>query len=961
MSVTSQLKPIVDLPVWEWMRFAPVVSTAVSAMTTANNLSNRYLYYLVTSAFYRYDTYSDNWQQLASPLLAPSALLEMGYTSASGYNGRAIGPGTGNNTIEMAGLSGNALVGYKIRIKSGTGAGQERTITAVSAPIVKDRGVVTTASNTFVIDASSAPSIKLWASNEYRDYQVRIDYGAGLPTAIRRILYNSSNTLYIYEVNWGAINTFWGGYYPANTNATASTQSLFQIESNIVTVDSNWDINPDSTSEFEVLSGAIWLLSSGAGSGFTLQYYDVLADVWYVKSTHTGLMTAALGTDESFERFTETGGAILTGPVTSATSRSVTSSALSLEVNRYANFELRIITGTGRGQTRSILANKSNIFYLTRDWDTNPDSSSTFAIYRDTGKLLMIGNGASSIYQYSAESDMWTTGKQLDYGQAQNFSFKQTNLPAIAITSITRTSGLVTSLSPTPTVAGSGYRIGQVLTITTGGTGATAKITGVDASGGVTSVSLEYCGSAGTYTTGTGKATTVNPVGGTGCTLNILSVGEVANVTSAISHTVKVGDSINVTGAVQSEYNGSQTVIGVLTSSLAIFQYAVTGTPTTPATTTLAQGTTLLVDVRKNWAVNEHIGKLVEITTPGTSGTGQIRRITANTSNTLTLNLAITTAVNGTSRYVIFDTKALGTELSLGSKQGNGNSGIATSGSSTTLVDTSKNWPVNYWSFPASGGTGRKLRIVAGTGVGNEITINSNTSNTLTFSTQAFSIDSTSVYVIMENFGTATSGSSTTLVDTTQNWPTNILAGKRVKLTGGTGHGNEYLITSNTQTTLTFGAATAPDSSTTYSILTMPPRSVGIHIDCVTSSSDPNLNNKYLYFWRGGGTTELSRYNIMTEEVELFTYFPLTEGLTTGSMYVYDGKDRIYFHKDGTGRIMYYDVVKNIVVPAGFIPYGMSTVVIGNRMEIVQTEDGLKYLYIMRHSATEMWRTLIFT
>ena len=31
-----------------------------------------------------------------------------------------------------------------------------------------------------------------------------------------------------------------------------------------------------------------------------------------------------------------------------------------------------------------------------------------------------------------------------------------------------------------------------------------------------------------------------------------------------------------------------------------------------------------------------------------------------------------------------------------------------------------------------------------------------------------------------------------------------------------------------------------------------------------------------------------------------------------------------------------------------------------NRMEIVQTSDGLKYLYIMRHSSTEMWRALIF-
>jgi hypothetical protein len=38
----------------------------------------------------------------------------------------------------------------------------------------------------------------------------------------------------------------------------------------------------------------------------------------------------------------------------------------------------------------------------------------------------------------------------------------------------------------------------------------------------------------------------------------------------------------------------------------------------------------------------------------------------------------------------------------------------------------------------------------------------------------------------------------------------------------------------------------------------------------------------------------------------------------------------------------------------------MSTAIIGNRMEIITTTDGLKYLYVMRHTATEMWRTLVF-
>jgi len=29
-------------------------------------------------------------------------------------------------------------------------------------------------------------------------------------------------------------------------------------------------------------------------------------------------------------------------------------------------------------------------------------------------------------------------------------------------------------------------------------------------------------------------------------------------------------------------------------------------------------------------------------------------------------------------------------------------------------------------------------------------------------------------------------------------------------------------------------------------------------------------------------------------------------------------------------------------------------------MEIVDTADGLKFLYVMRHTGQEMWRTLLF-
>lgn len=86
---------------------------------------------------------------------------------------------------------------------------------------------------------------------------------------------------------------------------------------------------------------------------------------------------------------------------------------------------------------------------------------------------------------------------------------------------IAEASGMITVLNATPTAAGTGYTVGDVLTITTGGFSATCQVKTIGGSGEVLSVGLLHGG--GGYTTGAGKATT----GGTGdgnCTVNITTV-----------------------------------------------------------------------------------------------------------------------------------------------------------------------------------------------------------------------------------------------------------------------------------------------------------------------------------------------------------------------------------------------------------------------------------------------------
>lgn len=1052
MALTNNLKPQVDLPVWEWCRFAPASSTAISCLTTPK-IPGRYLYYQVSGALYRYNTVTDSWHQLQSCLnTTPTIMAANAYSSAVGHYGRAIGSGGSSNTIQLAGLSGNTLVGYKIRIIAGTGAGQERTITDVANPVIHERGVATTAGASAITDASTGAGLKQWKVNRWRDYQIRIDYGTGR-TICKPILYNTANIITWSDATLLTVNPWSSNLASPTPSATAGVQSLYVIESHIVTVDTSWATNPDSTSQFVILSGGIWTVSQGTTSSpfFCLQYYDILADQWYGKSSQAGIKAAVFlaASDLSLEVITEAGGAVVSeATATSATARSLTNSGLSMTPMQYANFEIRITSGTGIGQSRSILSNTATKFNVTADWDTIPDATSKYEIWRDTGKLWMIGGGDSGMLQYSLESDQWTTGKQLDYGQVQHLSATRSGQRPYALTSITRTATGITVLNGTPTAGGSGYNVNDILTITTGGSGGTARVLSVGSVGEVLSVSLETCGTG--YTTGAGKATTASPAGGTGCTLNITTVDFTELCVTPLSHNFSIGDTVTISGATgtgAANFNGVKTIIG--TPSGTQFSYCTGGDPGA-ATATVAGtiSTTTLFDCTKNWAVNEHVGKIVQVSNNVLLATSaQQRVIVSNTANSLTWTLAMSasTPANGTYRYVILDRKAFGVEQSSEGIIGGGTEGFATGGSTTTLVDSTKNWQINYFSKVI----GRKVRIVEGTGVGNEMTIVSNTATTLTYTTQSFTPDTTTRYEIMETVGmvsaaggittvasaptaggtgyavgdisavtggtarvqvlsvsggvvqtiklvdggtsgyTVTSGvattnvvgtgtgltvnvtaitavgSTTTLTDNTKNWGVNVFAGKRVRLESGTGVGQEFPIVSNTATTLTYAAiTTAPDSSTAYSILKSSPKSFGLHLDIIYASTDTSINHKYMYSFSGSATPELSRYNITNEQWELLSYFPQTETLTTGAMYAYDGEDRIYINLSTTagltGRMVYYDLVKNIFVPSSTIPYGHSTAVSGNRMEIITTSDGLKYLYVMRHSAQEMWRTLIF-
>jgi hypothetical protein len=263
---------------------------------------------------------------------------------------------------------------------------------------------------------------------------------------------------------------------------------------------------------------------------------------------------------------------------------------------------------------------------------------------------------------------------------------------------------------------------------------------------------------------------------------------------------------------------------------------------------------------------------------------------------------------------------------------------------------------------------------------------------------------------LLNNFVTATATvfSTTTIGTGSATWATNMWTNYQVRITSGTGAGQFRSIASNTATTLTVSSAwtTTPDGTSQYVIegnddyiyylgnnaVTMYRYSIsgntwstlspvaartgapvaGMSAHWVYNVSDSSwsdltgatnfLNGRYIYSFRGGAAT-LDRYDIAANTWESdVAYAPKGETLSSGSSYAY-ADDYIYVNLTNTGRVVKYNVAKQLLEPFTQLFYAQSTTALGDRFFDVVYTDGatkLRWLYFITHTQTAMFRILVF-
>lgn len=161
----------------------------------------------------------------------------------------------------------------------------------------------------------------------------------------------------------------------------------------------------DATTQFQVYSGSLWFFNAGAGAvGFSV--YDVATNAWTARAVAnipttwgtTGQLVSTMGSIKSFATGTATAGAATT----------LTNTGKAWAVNMWANYQIRITSGTGKGQIRVVASNTGTVLTVSSAWVINPDATSVYSLEGNDDIFHLFGNNAVTAYRFSVAANAWT-------------------------------------------------------------------------------------------------------------------------------------------------------------------------------------------------------------------------------------------------------------------------------------------------------------------------------------------------------------------------------------------------------------------------------------------------------------------------------------------------------------------------------------------------------------------------
>ncbi len=194
-----------------------------------------------------------------------------------------------------------------------------------------------------------------------------------------------------------------------NAGATLVIRSNTIGANATITVDTQASAFTASTT-YRLITPVWYVVGAGTLAAGSFRKYCLATNTWTSLSITN--LPASLGTDG---RLISTPSwmvnaylAFASGTATAGGASTITNTAKAWTTNQWANYQVRIVSGTGAGQIRTIASNTLTQITVSAAWTTQPDATSVYSIEGNDDFLYYMGNNAVTMYRFSISANTWT-------------------------------------------------------------------------------------------------------------------------------------------------------------------------------------------------------------------------------------------------------------------------------------------------------------------------------------------------------------------------------------------------------------------------------------------------------------------------------------------------------------------------------------------------------------------------
>lgn len=176
----------------------------------------------------------------------------------------------------------------------------------------------------------------------------------------------------------------------------------------VFTVDTPFGTAINNTSVYQLRTGRWYGLIPGTLASGYFKSYDWATDV-VTNLAITGLPATWAAAEARLMPCFRKVPLVAARAAASATGTTLTATGTAYTTNKWASSQVRIVTGLGAGQVRTIASNTGTVLTISAAWTVNPDGTSQFVIEPNEDHIYVMGNSAVTLYRYSISGNTTST------------------------------------------------------------------------------------------------------------------------------------------------------------------------------------------------------------------------------------------------------------------------------------------------------------------------------------------------------------------------------------------------------------------------------------------------------------------------------------------------------------------------------------------------------------------------